>query len=108
MAVYGFPDKQSYDRMARAVRAAGDLPGDRGAMRIKDVQRRVLLGKTDAAHAKGATGTISIYTGTTKGSETDSGRDITGVYNRFADLETGKWVLLHWVAGGWELIAGEC
>lgn len=108
MPVYGFPDKRSYDRMARVVRRAGNLPTESGPIRGKDAQHRLLLGKTDAAHAKGATGTISIYTGTTKGSETDSGRNIEGVYNRFADLAADKWVLLHWVAGGWELIAGEC
>lgn len=67
-----------------------------------------ILGKTDASHAKGATGTISIYSGTTKGSETDTGENLTGVYNRFADLASGKWVLCFPVDAGWELWAGEC
>jgi hypothetical protein len=67
------------------------------------------IGKTAAAHAKGSTGTINLYRGTTKGSETyTSGDDLTNVYNRFATLLTGKWVLCVRVQGGWELVAAEC
>lgn len=60
MSVYGFPNKASYDRMARVVRAAGDLPGDRGPMRIGDVQFRIRLARTSAAHAAGATQAVNL------------------------------------------------
>jgi len=66
-----------------------------------------LLGKTDASHAQGATGTVSVWTGT-KGSETDSTANVTSVYNRFADVATTKWVHVEWVNGGWSLTAAEC
>jgi len=66
-----------------------------------------ILGKTDAAHNKSASGTVSIYTGTTKGSETDSTNNVTA-YNRFANVESGKWVLLIYINGGYEMIAAEC
>jgi len=67
------------------------------------------IGKTDAAHAKGATGTISIYAGAL-GAETDTTIDMAGVYNRFADLDAGKWVRCAWNgnAQSWELVSAEC
>lgn len=68
----------------------------------------VYLGKTDAAIAKGASGTISIYSGTTKGSETDTNLDITSVYNRFSAVAINRWVHVSWVDNGFELSAGEC
>lgn len=64
------------------------------------------LGKTDASHAKGASGTVSIWSGT-PGSEGDTGVNVTA-YNRFADLESGKWCWVAWNGIGWYLTAGEC
>lgn len=67
------------------------------------------LGKTDASHAKSATGTVSIYSGATVGSETDTTVNKTGVYNRFADLASGKWVHCRWIKDDdFEFDAGEC
>ena len=43
------------------------------------------VGKTDSTHSKGVTGTVSIHSGTL-GSETDTTADMTGVYNRYADV----------------------
>lgn len=67
----------------------------------------ILLGKTDASHSQGATGTVSVWTGT-KGSESDSTANVTSVYNRFADVSSGSWVHVMWVNGGWSLTAAEC
>lgn len=64
------------------------------------------IGKTDASHSKGASGTISLYSGT-GGSASDTTENVTA-YNRFADLDSGKWCLLAYIGGGWELVAGEC
>lgn len=75
------------------------------------VQKPMLrfVGKTDASHAKSATGTISIWSGATMGSESDTTVNKTGVYNRFADLDSGKWVICQWVKDDdFELVAGEC
>lgn len=63
--------------------------------------------KTDASHAKSATGTLSIWTGT-KGSESDSTVNLTGIYNSFATLSSGKWCIADWTNGALELVAGEC
>ncbi len=76
--------------------------------RFKANRRRLYVGKTDAAIDKGNSGTVSIWAGTTKGSESDTGDNITGVYNRFADIAITKWVHVEWVNGGWELSAAEC
>lgn len=69
------------------------------------------VGKTDASHAKSSTGTISIYAGTL-GSESDTGVNMTGVFNRFADVDSGKWVRCEWnpssPGSDWELTAAEC
>lgn len=63
----------------------------------------MVLCKTDASHAKGATGTVSIYSSTS----TDTTNNITAT-NIYADLETGKWAHARKVNGIWYLIAGEC
>lgn len=63
----------------------------------------IKLGKTDASHAKGATGTISVYSD----SSTDTTVNVTAT-NLFADLDSGKWVVLALINGLWYLIAGEC
>lgn len=69
---------------------------------------RSVLVKTDAAHAKGASGTCSIYHGNTPGSETDSTYNLTA-WNRFADLSTTKWARAVPVADDdFDLVAGEC
>ena len=65
------------------------------------------LGKTDAAIDKGESGTVSIYKGTTKGSETDSTNDVTA-YNRFGNLGADKWVFVEFINGGWEVYQAEC
>ncbi|MFN0055921.1 MAG: hypothetical protein ACKV0T_27570 [Planctomycetales bacterium] len=67
------------------------------------------VGKTDAAHNKGATGTVSIFAGPL-GSETDTLANMTGVHNRFANVASGKWVRCAWNGQGsdWEIIAAEC
>lgn len=64
------------------------------------------LAKTDAAHNKSSSGTVSVYTGTA-GSESDTGDNATA-YNKFADLETGKWVVIARIDGDEYLVAGEC
>ena len=65
------------------------------------------LAKTTVAHNKGASATIDLYSGTTKGSETATG-DSQSAYNRFGNLATGMWCIAIFIGDGWELIAGEC
>jgi len=66
-----------------------------------------VLGKTNAAHAKSASGTINLWAGTA-GSETIITSMTISAYNRFAALATGKWCVADWINGQWYLTAGEC
>ena len=65
------------------------------------------LGKPDDDISKGSTGTVSLYAGTDKGSETDTTNDVEA-YNRFGDIEADKWVFVEFINGGWEIYQGEC
>lgn len=80
-----------------------------GLVLVQPAPFRSFVGKTDAAHAKGGTGTISIYAGTL-GSETDTTVNMPNVFNRFADVASGKWVRCDWngQSNDWELVAAEC
>lgn len=106
---YGFTQDGAKRVGAVVRRVESEQPGlrqrRRRDRRVPDF--RVILGKTDAAHNKGSAGTVSIYSGATQGSETDTTNNVT-VYNRFADVESGKWVLVIRVGNGWEMIAAEC
>lgn len=79
---------------------------------IDELQEVLILGKTDAAINKNASGTVSIYgqLGDTTGSETDTDDNIEDVYNRFANVAINKWVyvLPSFGGNGYELIAAEC
>jgi len=67
------------------------------------------VGKTDAAINKGNSGTISIFAGAL-GGETDTTVNMSGIYNRFANVGSGKWVRCHWNhdAQKWEMVSAEC
>lgn len=65
-----------------------------------------LLGKTDAAINKGAAGAVSVYSGTPL-SEADTGVNVIA-YNKFANIGSGKWVIVHWVNAAWYITAAEC
>jgi len=65
-----------------------------------------MLGKTDAAINKGASGAVSIYIGA-GGGETDTSADVTA-YNHFGDVAANKWVLVTFWGGTFYLSAREC
>lgn len=75
--------------------------------RLGNLTFRTYRGKTDASHAKSATGTVSVWSGV-GGSKSDSGANIDSVYNPYAAVGSGKFVAVTWVDGGPELIAAEC
>jgi hypothetical protein len=64
-----------------------------------------VLGKTDASHAKSATGTVSVWKGD---HSADSGANIASVYNSFAAVATTKWVKVDWNSETPGLYAAEC
>lgn len=94
-----------------------DNPGERRwwTSTLPDEQQLPLwIGKTTTAHDKGNTEAVDVYgkVGDTQGSETvhtlgENNRSLQ-VYNRFADVEDDKWVLVIPIGSGWELIAAEC
>ena len=66
------------------------------------------LGKTTTAHGKGDTETVNVYFGSDDlGSETASGLT-QETYNRWADIDSGKWVYGRVGYLGAELVNGEC
>lgn len=85
-----------------------DMPG----IRFRDVgdDDPVRLGKTAAAWSKGTTATINVWESGAAGAETQtSGATLTGCVNKFANVATGKWVIVaRGVNGSYYLIAAEC
>ncbi len=71
------------------------------------IRMGICLGKTDSSINKGASGTVSIWDGP-EGSESDTGNNVTGVYNRFANVGSGKWVIVIFFRGKKYLIGAEC
>lgn len=92
---------RDFDRRLRLFEQPGSFGGRRPPQPIR-------IGKTTVAHNKGTSQTVDVYEGTTKGSETAISGGAVSAYNRFADLATGKWVLLVFVNGGYDLVAAEC
>ena len=69
----------------------------------------VRLGKTTAAWAKNTTATIALYEAGTPPSETTSSESLANCVNKFANVATGKWVIVaRGVNGSYYLIAAEC
>lgn len=70
----------------------------------------VRLCKTSAAWNKGTTATLNVWEAGTPPSETQStGVTLTGCVNKFANVATGKWVIVAKGGNGkYYLIAAEC
>jgi len=70
----------------------------------------VRLGKTSSAWNKGTTASINIWEDGTPPSETQTtGVTLIGCVNKFANVASGKWVMLARGSNGyWYLIAAEC
>jgi hypothetical protein len=70
----------------------------------------VRLGKTASAWIKGTTATINVWESGTPPSETQtSGVTLSNCVNKFANVATGKWVIMaRGVNGSYYLIAAEC
>ena len=70
----------------------------------------IRLGKTTSTWNKGTTATINVWESGTPQSETQTtGETLNGCVNKFANVGSGKWVIVAWGgAGAWYLIAAEC
>ena len=65
------------------------------------------LSKTTAAWTKGTKATLTLYVGD-GGSEAASSGDTVEAWNKFANVATGKWVMLARANGTFYLVAAEC
>lgn len=88
--IHGLPYNQTEEKPTRQI---GTAP--------------LLLGKTTTSHAKSTAEDIDIYTGSTKGGESGNGNTIEA-YNRFGDIDSGKWVILGYLNGSYEILQAEC
>lgn len=75
-----------------------------GAARKHDYS--IELGKVDAAITAPGSVSVSIWRGTTKGSETDTGDNVTA-YLRYSELASGSWCHVMYHNGGWEIFVGD-
>ena len=77
---------------------------------VSDEGEPVRLCKTSAAWNKGTTATLNVWEGGTPPSETQStGVTLTECVNKFANVATGKWVIVaKGGTGKYYLIAAEC
>lgn len=105
--------RQAAKKTAKTVRLVEDRLALAGLGRTRRRNNRgqssdaPLLGKTTAAHSKGATQSVQIYSGDTKGSESAVDGFTVAAYNRFADLDDDAWVIVRFVDSGWELMAAD-
>ena len=67
---------------------------------------QLLVGKTNAAHNVGASGTINVWRGTTAGSESASGT--VTAWNHFGNVASGKYVVCGYIQRNWRIIAAQC
>ena len=89
-------------------RGGKDMPGIR-FRQTGDDGDPVRLGKTTAAWNKGTLATIDLYESGTPPSETSSSATLADCVNKFANVATGKWVMVaRGGNGSWYLIAAEC
>lgn len=68
------------------------------------------LCKTTASWTKGATATLTLYDQGTPNAEAASSpaETLAGCVNKFADIDSGKWVMVGLFNGSWYVIAAEC
>lgn len=104
------PTVHVFDDAGRGIRVADTdqvVVWDALRFRWQVTTSQLLLGKTDAEHDVDTNGTVSIHGVGTKGSEPDTGVNVTA-FNRFANLDATKWVLVEWIGNGYDLVSGRC
>ena len=103
--------RESAERIGDAVRYVegqqqASTAGQRGGGSMTQWDQ-VLRGVTDSAHNKGADGTVSIYSGDTWHTLTDTGDNVTA-RNEMGNIGSGKKVYVFTFPWGYGVIAAEC
>lgn len=105
------------DRIISVVKRVDGTPYEVGLTRIPTrfedspaySDTRLRLGKTTATWTKGTLATIPLWEEGTAPNETASGTSLEGCVNKFATVQTNKWVgMLRGPGGKHYLIAAEC
>jgi hypothetical protein len=116
--LFGF-GRENASQLAKVARREGQRARGKSSVGFPDFLGwfiEVHTGKTDAAHNKSASGTISRWvpkaaTGTAQVTATtdleDSGTDDTA-FNLFANVGSGKWVIYIRVFYSFYIISAEC
>ena len=87
----------------------GSIKGTASAVELPLSGGIVRIGKTTAAWNKGTVAAIPLWEDGTPPSETASGSSLSGCVNKFADVQSGKWVAMARGANGSHyLISAEC
>ena len=108
MAGYTFSG-DAVTRIRQTVRTVEGMPSVPQASRVNSTPLQfdyAQIGKTDAAHNKGADGTVSIWSGS--GTTLSDTTDNVTAYNRYGNITSGKWVKLVRQSHSWEIVAAEC
>lgn len=87
-------------------RIVGGVDSTNGVVIVRRAADVLFDGKTDAAHNKGADGTVSIWSGSST-TLSDTNENVTA-YNRYGNVASGKWVKLVRQSHSWEIVAAEC
>jgi hypothetical protein len=70
------------------------------------IGRSHILGKTESRWTKGTQQTLTVWAGV-PGEEKQTS-SVVIAWNKFATIESGRWVMLARVSGSWYLVAAEC
>jgi hypothetical protein len=96
----------------RIADVVGEVEGSRRGRNGSTLPRGVFalshyLSKTTATWTKGTSQTLTVYVGD-GGSETASTGETVEAWNKFATVQSGKWVMLARANGTFYLVAAEC
>jgi hypothetical protein len=98
-------------RIASAVRRVERSPyggGENGGATPRHECAKFLCKNTGTTWTKGTYRDLNIYSGSTQGSEADSGSTLTNIYNRMGDIGASKWVYVEDIGGRLEVWVPEC
>jgi hypothetical protein len=91
-------------KMARLERELARV--DARVAKPRNARRGIWLGKTTTTHNKGSTHDVDIYGGAALSEDTTSLS--VPATNKFANIASGKWVVVVFIHGVWYIIAAEC